>query len=235
MSSGAGTAVDPDASAPETGAGAGTDADNGDESLRPRRRRRRLVLWGIAGLFALVVLYVGGTFVQVWQASGRDHARRAQAIVVLGAAQYDGRPSPALQARLDHGLALYRNHVARVVVVTGGRQTGDRFTEATVGYNFFRRNGVPDRDIRKEVQGRTTYESLASVRRFLRAEGKDDVVLVSGPATSKRLAGIASAVGLHAAVSPADGSPGIGSLVRETLAVSVGRLVGYRRLERLDR
>jgi uncharacterized SAM-binding protein YcdF (DUF218 family) len=184
---------------------------------------------------AVLVAYVGVTFLQVWQASGRDGARDAQAIVVLGAAQYDGRPSPALEKRLDHALALYEQGRAPMVVVTGGRQTGDRFTEATAGYNYLRRHGVPDDAIRKEVQGRTTYESLAAVARFLRTEDVDDVVLVSGPAHAKRLAGIADSVGLHAAISPSDGSPDLRSLVRETAAVSAGRLVGYRRLERLDR
>jgi vancomycin permeability regulator SanA len=154
--------------------------------------------------------------------------------VVLGAAQYDGRPSPALEKRLDHALLLYEQGRAPMVVVTGGRQTGDRFTEATTGYNYLRRHGVPDEAIRKEVQGRTTYESLAAVARFLRTEDIDDVVLVSGPAHAKRLAGIADSVGLDAAISPSDGSPALRSLVRETLAVSAGRLVGYRRLERLD-
>lgn len=196
----------------------------------PRRR-----WWLVVPLaVAVVAIYLGGTFVQVWQASGRDGARDAQAIVVLGAAQYNGRPSPALQKRLDHALDLYERGLAPLVVVTGGRQSGDRFTEATTGYNYLRRHGVPDDAIRKEVQGRTTYESLAAVARFLRTEDVDDVVLVSGPAHAKRLAGIADSVGLHAAISPSDGSPDLRSLARETLAVSAGRLVGYRRLERLD-
>ena len=153
----------------------------------------------------------------------------------MGAAQYDGRPSPALRNRLDHALDLYDRGLAPMIVVTGGRQEGDRFTEATSGYNYLRRQGVPDTAIRKEVQGRTTYESLAAVARFLRTEDIDDVVLVSGPAHAKRLAGIADDVGLHAAISPADGSADTRSLLRETLAVSAGRLIGYRRLERLDR
>ncbi|CAN5694989.1 YdcF family protein [soil metagenome] len=201
---------------------------------RRRRSRRRWLLVPVALVLA-VVLYVGGTFVQVWRASGRDARRPAEAIVVLGAAQYDGKPSPALKNRLDHALALYREGLAPTVVVTGGRQVGDRFTEATTGYNYLRSKGVPDAAILKEVQGRTTYESLAAVSRFLAKEGIDDVLLVSGPAHSKRLAGIASQVGLHAAVSPASGSPDGASLVRETVAVSAGRLIGYRRLERLDR
>ena len=206
-----------------------------DARRRPgRRRRRRLLLVPVAVLLVAAV-YVAGTFVQVWQASGRDAARPADAIVVLGAAQYDGRPSPALQNRLDHALELYDRGLAPMIVVTGGRQEGDRFTEATSGYNYLRRQGVPDGAIRKEVQGRTTYESLAAVARFLRTEDIDDVVLVSGPAHAKRLAGIAGDVGLHAAISPAEGDADTRSLLRETVAVSAGRLIGYRRLERLDR
>lgn len=201
---------------------------------RPRRRWRRWLLAPIA-LVVLVVAYVGGTFLQVWQASSRDGAREAEAIVVLGAAQYNGRPSPALRNRLDHALDLYDQGLAPMIVVTGGRQEGDRFTEATSGYNYLRTQGVPDQAIRKEVQGHTTYESLAAVARFLRTEDINDVILVSGPAHTKRLSGIAEDVGLHAAISPSNGSAGGRELIRETLAVSAGRIIGYRRLERLDR
>ncbi|MCU1499929.1 MAG: YdcF family protein [Acidimicrobiales bacterium] len=201
----------------------------------PRRRRRRRWVRGALAVVVVMAVYVTGTFIQVWQASGRDGQRRAEAIVVLGAAQYDGRPSPALEGRLDHALALYRRGLAPLIVVTGGRQQGDRFTEATAGYNYLRNRGVPDRVILKEVQGRTTYESLAAVARFLDAKGIDDVLLVSGPAHTKRLSGIAGQVGLRAAVSPADGTADGRTLLRETIAVSAGRLIGYRRLERLDR
>ena len=120
---------------------ASTDPDE------PAARRARWWLrprWVVLGFVALVALYVGGTFVQVWAASRDDGARKADAIVVLGAAQYDGTASPALQNRLDHALSLYEDGLAPLVVVTGGRQQGDRFTEATVGYNFLRDHGVPD-------------------------------------------------------------------------------------------
>lgn len=182
-------------------------------------------------VIAAVVLYIGGTFIQVWQASRADHAQPAEAIVVLGAAQYDGRPSPVLQNRLDHALDLYEQGLAPLIVVTGGRQEGDRFTEATAGYNYLRGRGVPDEHIRKEVQGHTTYESLAATARFLRDDGVTDVILVSSPSHSKRLAGVASAVELDAALSPSKGNPSLTSLGRETLAVSVGRIIGYRRMD----
>jgi uncharacterized SAM-binding protein YcdF (DUF218 family) len=209
------------------------EADDLPEEAPPLRWRRR-IRWTALALVGLVLLYLGGTFVQVWKASRSDGARKADAIVVLGAAQYDGDPSPALQSRLDHALDLYERELAPLVVVTGGRQEGDRFTEATAGYNYLRDHGVPDDAIRKEVQGHTTYESVAAAARFLRSEGVEDVILVSGPATAKRLAGISGDLGLDAAISPPDGSPTLRSLVKETAAVSVGRLIGYRRLDRLD-
>lgn len=193
---------------------------------------RRLVVVAI-GVVALLVLYVGITFVQVWRASNVDEVSPAGAIVVMGAAQYDGRPSPVLQARLDHALELYEAGVAPVIVVTGGRQEGDRFTEATTGYNYLRDHGVPDGSILKEVQGRSTYESIAATARFLHDDGIDDVVLISGPAQSKRMEGIAGEVGLDVQVSPAGTDPSLGSLVKESVGVSIGRIIGYRRLENL--
>lgn len=199
-------------------------------SSGPRWSRRRKVLVGVLAAIVLVVGYVGVTFVQVWQASRQDGARNADAIVVLGAAQYDGTPSPALRARLEHALELYEQGLAPTIVVTGGRQQGDRFTEATSGYNYLRARGVPDEAIRKEVQGASTYESMAAVARFLKAEGISEVVLVSSPAHAKRLAGIADDVGLDAGISPTDARPGIREYTRETVAVAAGRLVGYRRL-----
>ena len=203
----------------------------------PRRRRwwRRLrwpTLFGL-GVAVLAVSYVATTFVLVWQASRHDGRVRADAIVVLGAAQYNGVPSPVLRQRLDHALDLYQEGLAPLVVVTGGRQPGDRYTEATTGYNYLRDHGLSDEVIRKEVQGASTYESLASVARFLRDEGISDVVLVSSPAHSRRVADIAREVGLRATVSPAPGSASLRALARETAAVSIGRLVGYRRLDRL--
>lgn len=186
-------------------------------------------------LLVLLTAYFAATFHQVWQASKRDSRPPADAIVVLGAAQYDGRPSPVLQSRLDHAITLYEDGVAPLIVVTGGRQQGDRFTEATAGYNYLRAHGLDDSAIRKEVQGRSTYESLAAVSRFLRAEKIRDVVLVSSPSHSKRIADIAREVGLRAAVSPSGGSAPPQELMRETVAVSIGRIVGYRRLDALDR
>lgn len=196
--------------------------------------RRTLLRLGFL-LLAALVAYVGITFAEVWLATRDDDPGRADAVVVLGAAQYNGRPSPVLEARLTHALALYRADVAPLIVVTGGRQRGDTFTEATTSYNWLRRRGVPDEAILKEVQGRNTFESMAAVARFLEPRGVDEVVLVSDSYHSKRLVGVAEEVGLDATVSPAGGgarsTPGrLRLLSRETAAVAVGRVVGYRRL-----
>jgi uncharacterized SAM-binding protein YcdF (DUF218 family) len=206
---------------------------------RPRPRWWRIG-WKVGlGVLGLLVLYVGGTFVQVWQASRQDQAREVGAIVVMGAAQYDGEPSPVYEARLDHGLELWEQGIADVLVVTGGRQEGDRFTEAQAGALWLEEHGVPEEALRLEVQGRNSWESLAASARFLRQDGIDDVVIVSDPFHAKRLHEIASEVGMEAYVSPTDSSPVSGfaelrAMVRETAAVSVGRLIGYRRLMNLD-
>lgn len=110
-------------------------------------------------MVGLTVVYLAVTFGQVWWASRRDQARPAQAIVVLGAAQYNGRPSPVLRARLDHATDLWRRRLAPVVVVTGGRQPGDKFTEATASADYLIAHGVPDAQILREVSGRTTWDS----------------------------------------------------------------------------
>lgn len=151
---------------------------------------------------ALVVLYVSVTFVQVWHASREDEAEAAQAIVVLGAAQYDGDPSPVYEARLDHAIDLYEAGLADVIVTTGGRQEGDRFSEANAGFTYLLANGVPEDAIRQEVDGKSSWESLAATARFLEGEGIDDVLLVSDPYHSFRLSQIAGEIGLDAHVSP---------------------------------
>jgi uncharacterized SAM-binding protein YcdF (DUF218 family) len=215
-----------------------------DPGAAPEREpmRRRWWRWPAritVAAVAVVIVYFGVTCAQVWLASRPGPPHRAQAIVVLGAAQYDGRPSPALEARLRHALDLFEQHLARRIVVTGGRQEGDRFTEATSGYNWLRRHGVPDSAILKEVQGRSTYQSLAAVERFLRPLGVSEVILVSAPSHSLRLRGVGDEVGLDVQVSPASDSEPTGlhrarTVLRETVAVGVGRVVGYRRLTNLS-
>ena len=193
----------------------------------------RLAIKVVAALVGVVVVYLGVTFAQVWLASRHDGARPAQAIVVLGAAQYDGRPSGVLRARLDHALALWHRKLAPYVVVTGGGRPGDRFTEATASADYLLRKGVPDDHILREVSGSSSWQSLASAAAFLKARGIVDVLLVSDPFHSLRITGIAGELGLHAHASPTRSSPirgfdSISHMGRETVAVSIARVVGYR-------
>jgi uncharacterized SAM-binding protein YcdF (DUF218 family) len=201
---------------------------------RRPRRLARLALWIVAIVAAVVVLYGVVTFVQVWRASNRDGARPADAIIVLGAAQYDGTPSPVLAGRLDHAAELYEAGIAPLIVVTGGSQPGDRFTEAGAGAAYLESLGVPGDAIERETTGDSSWESLASAARFLREDGITRVVLVSDPYHAMRIDGIADELGLDASVSPADTPSSLGDLLRETVAVSIGRIIGYDRLVRID-
>jgi uncharacterized SAM-binding protein YcdF (DUF218 family) len=195
--------------------------------------RRRLAVVG-AVLLGLLLLYYAVCFVQVWQAARRDEAGSADAVVVLGAAQYDGQPSPVLAARLDHALELWEEGHAPYIVVTGGKQEGDRFTEATAAANYLIERGVPDGAILREVEGTSTWESLAASARFLRERGLEDVVVVSDPYHVLRSVETARELGLNAHGSPAD-SPVRGwdekqRMVKEAAGVALARVIGYRRL-----
>lgn len=202
------------------------------------RRVVRILVRVAAVLTAAIVVYVAVTFAQVWSASRQDSHRPAQAIIVLGAAQYDGTPSPVLRNRLDHAIELYEAGIAPFLVVTGGKQPGDRFTEAAASYAYLRRAGIADHVIRREEQGANTWQQLAAASRFLAESGIHDVVLVSDDYHAYRLDRIAHELGLTAQVSPVDAGLSFAgrlrALARETVAVAVGRVVGFRRLVDLD-
>lgn len=198
--------------------------------------RRSVLRWGLrlaAVLGIALVAYLGVTFVQVLSASRADDRARSDAIVVLGAAQYDGRPSPVLRQRLDHALTLYRAGVAPRVVLTGAKQPGDRFTEAFAGYRYLAEHGVPKSDLTIVDDGASTWDSMSAADRVLARSGADRITLVSDSYHSRRLAGIAAELGMSAEVSPTGSSPTIAELVRETGLVAVGQVIGYGRLLRL--
>ena len=198
------------------------------------RRARRIV----AVVLLVSVAYVLVTMAQIWFAAQRDRRGDVDAIVVLGAAQYDGEPSPALRERLDHAVRLFNDGHAAIVWVTGGRRPGDRFSEASASSRYLIRNGVPDSAVKLETNGENTYESLAATARYLRQDGHRDVLLVSDPWHAYRIAAVSREVGLRPIVSPAApaewSSNGLRRLLRETGAVGLGRIVGYRRLTGLD-
>lgn len=193
-------------------------------------------------LLGLVVLYLAVTAYGVWSASRTDDAAAGgnrsdsddrTAIVVLGAAQYDGRPSPVLAARLDHALELRDDGIGSTIVVTGYKQDDDRFTEAYAGLKYLLTHGVPESDVIVVDDGSNTWESLSAVNRVLAQQGINDVMLVSNGYHNRRLLGIAGELGLDARVSSVGGSATPRQVVGETARVAVGQLIGYRRLSGL--
>ena len=179
----------------------------------PRRRRLRLLLLPLYALLAgLGVWVLSLAAVVTW--ANRDQARPAEAIVVLGAAQYAGRPSPVLKARLDHAVTLWNRGLAPRVVLTGGVGRGDTTSEAAVGRRYVMRQGVPDTAILMETVGRTTSESLRQVAALMNSprvhaaagEGRE-VILVSDDFHMLRLAILARRFDLVPYTSPTPTSP----------------------------
>src|SRR5918992_3825639 len=107
----------------------------------------------VAVLVVAIAAYPLWLAFRVWAQSHNDENRTADAIVVLGAAQYDGRPSPVFRARLNHGSYLFNEGFSGTIVVTGGKQAGDRFTEAEAGSGYLVAHGVPTGDILRETHG----------------------------------------------------------------------------------
>lgn len=155
---------------------------------------------GAAALFLL-------SFVTVLVVSRTDQRYAADAIVVLGAAQYDGRPSPVLQARLDHGAELFRDGWADLIVVTGGIVEGDRMSEATAGRQYLVGIGIPTASVVVQAEGRNTAGSMDAVADWLLGQGHRRVILVSDPFHLARLRLEASRLGLEAWTSPTATSP----------------------------
>lgn len=184
-------------------------------------------------LLALGIWLVSLAGVLVWQR--RDTARPAAAIVVLGAAQYAGRPSPVLRARLDHALDLFQRGLAPRLIVTGGKGNGDTTSEAEVSRRYVEHHGVPDSAVLVESRGRTTAESMTAVARLMHRMQSRDVILVSDPFHMLRLTIIARRLGLHPYVSPTRTSPisasrdqSIRYLLAESVKVPFALMFGTR-------
>jgi len=159
---------------------------------------------GVVGL-ALVVWAASAVMVVYW--GSRDEAGKADAIVVLGAAQYVGRPSPVLRARLDHALSLYRDRLAPLILVTGGVGRGDTTSEAVAGRRYLIAHGVPADVVVAQSEGNTTMASMTAVASWLHARGLGRALLVSDPFHMFRLRLEARRTALEAYTSPTESSP----------------------------
>jgi len=160
----------------------------------------------IAGLIAGIA--IGGyAAYRIWDQGNRDERTRADAIVVMGAAQYDGRPSPVFAARLDHAIALYHDGVAPRLIVTGGKREGDRTTEAASARSYAIEHGVPENAILSEDASRTTLQSIRRVAALMRDKDIGSAVFVSDPSHMLRVLRMASDEGINGYGSPTRTSP----------------------------
>ena len=191
-------------------------------------RRVAYVVVAVLGLYYLANVWL------VFRTGNADQARPVDAIVVLGAAQYDGRPSPQLASRLDHVVELWDDGVAPLVVTTGGNRPGDRFTEAQASAAYLEDRGVPA-DAIVQVGGDNSYDSLVATRDELHNRGLSSVLLVSDPYHALRIRLVSQELGLAAYVSPTRSSPVRGNDVfwhelKEAAGISLARIIGFDRL-----
>lgn len=175
---------------------------------RPRRRRFRL-RWAVALLLVLALALPAGTWGTVWYVARQDKRVPTDALVVLGASQYNGTPSPVFEARLRHAQVLYLEGVAPVIVTVGGKQPGDNYTEAAAGRNWLIEVGVPAEQVVAVEEGSDTLQSFRAVSEVFEANGWDTATVVSDPWHSLRSSVMASDHGIDATTSPARSGPAV--------------------------
>jgi uncharacterized SAM-binding protein YcdF (DUF218 family) len=198
--------------------------------------RRHPVLFSLGVLAVVALLVVGITAVAVWRSAHTDDASRVErtdVILVLGAAHYDGSPSPVFEGRLRHAALLYREDRSETVMVLGGTAPGDRVSEAEAGRGWLIANeGLPGEAVVASPVGRTTLESLRAAARWMRDRDLDSAFLVSDPWHNLRVKRMASDLGIEAYASAtwqsAATSEGtrFGGYVRETFAYLAYRVFG---------
>jgi uncharacterized SAM-binding protein YcdF (DUF218 family) len=184
----------------------------------------------IGVLLLLVLLVVGITASRVWWVARQDDRPRSDAIVVLGASQFDGKPSTVFRARLQHARALFEKGVAPRVVTLGGGAPGDRYTEAEAGAQFLRERGV---EVVAVGKGRNTLQSLEALQAEFERRGWSSAVLVTDPWHELRSQRMAADLGIEASGSPTRTGPAVRDratevryVARETAAYLYYRVFG---------
>ncbi len=197
----------------------------------------KLALKIISAILSLIILYVCFTGYQVWKTSTEYKPIQADAILVMGTAAYPSGPSPELKARLQAALDLYRQFPqTKYIVVTGGKLPGDPATESLVSRNWLEQRGVKATFILSG--GMDSYENIAFAAAAMRAAHIKHVLCVTDPFHEHRSMAILSTFGFSpnptpTQISPIKGSKTIPFFIRETLAVSAGRIIGYGNLSTL--
>jgi len=184
----------------------------------------------VVGALLIALLVLGGTAFRVWQVARLDDRAEADVIVVLGAAQYNGKPSPVFEARLAHAKRLYGQGVADQVITSGGGATGDDFTEAEAGVRWLIDNDVPKENTMAVGEGQDTLGSLQAVSDAVHAKGWHTAVIVSDPWHSLRARTMANDVGLEAWSSPTHTGPIVQTRERQAKYIyrETGALLFYR-------
>jgi uncharacterized SAM-binding protein YcdF (DUF218 family) len=165
------------------------------------RRRGPLIFFLV---LAVILAPIGASAVGVWRAAHTDEASRvdhADAIIVLGAAQYGGEPSPIFQGRLDHAVLLFQKGFSEQVLVLGAGQPGDRFTEAEAGAIYLVASGLPEDAVATSPTGSTTFESLSAAADVMQDRGWNSAFLVSDPWHNLRIRRMARDLGIEGYVS----------------------------------
>lgn len=191
-------------------------SDHFDSPVRPRRNLaasalRFLLLYLFAVAFLTTLGWCVWVYVQIEHYAYDDQAAPADVICVFGAAEYSGRPSPVLRARLDHALVLYEHGIAPIVITLGGSAPGDTFSEGQVGQAYLMANGVPEKAIIAETQSRNTEEQARRIVVIARTNGYHRVVIVSDPAHLFRIREICASDGLQVLTSPRPQVSAVGS------------------------
>ncbi len=204
--------------------------------VRPRRVTKRSRFVGFLVVLMLLGVLAGlvAPFYAGWRVLSQSNVNdrvATDAIVVLGAAQYNGEPSPVLEARLEHARNLYRQQVAPRIVTVGGKLPGDRYTEAGAGVKFLVESGVPATDISAVGKGSDTKQSLEAVAAMANREGWRSVTLVSDPAHMARVQAIAQHLGFQTHLSPTRKGDGT-SLTTSYLARETAGLLAFEILQR---
>jgi len=195
----------------------------------------RLVLRIVSLLVFAVLVYFAVTLVQVWLTSRQYDPHPAGAIMVMGAAEYNGTPTFDLQARLKQAVILFDAGDARLIMVTGSKEKGDIDTEAGASKTYLEQRGVPAADI-LEAGGTNSYENVALAAPQLIARHATSVLVTTDPFHEDRSMAISSSLGLSPSPTPTKTSPITGwstvpYFLKEAVGVGLGRIVGFNHLE----
>lgn len=163
-----------------------------------RQRKRRGVLGWAWRLLLLLALWLAGVAAYIVWVGERDQAAPADAIIVLGAAAYDARPSPVFAERIRHGIDLYQRGLAKHLIFTGGFGNGARFSESQVAQRYALKHGVPRQAILIETRSRTTHQNLQQAAALMKANGFKRAIIVSDPLHMARALRLAREAGIDA-------------------------------------